>query len=69
MGRKNYFFPLVVGFTGLTGFGGEGFVASLAGITFAGAVLAGAVFTGAPLSGAALTFAAFFFLTSTLCPL
>jgi hypothetical protein len=66
IGKKIYFFPLAVGFEPLTGFGREGFVAALVGVTFAGAVLAWAVFTGAPLSEAALTGAAFVFLISTL---
>jgi uncharacterized protein YjbI with pentapeptide repeats len=68
IGNKIYLFPFAVGFAILTGFAGEGFVAALAGITFAGTVLAGAVFTGAPLSGAALTGVALVFFTSTLCP-
>jgi hypothetical protein len=65
--NKIYLFPFAVGFATLTGIAGEGFVAGLAGITFAGTVLAGFVFS-VFFFGAALTGAAFVFLTSTSCP-
>jgi hypothetical protein len=69
IGKKNYLFPLAVGFAALTGFGGEGFVVALTfspftldftlvGVAFLGSpILAGVAGTGPAAGLAGITFA------------